>query len=292
MCEVRTLRSLPGLLPAIVVLFASTFTPATAWGQVVGTAEPSVPVVNTRFDGLNNRLGATADRLLATPIPSVASPTQARSAVAPSNQSSAATATPTAPERHRKADLRIAQLRPIIDPILRKEGVPPELAAVALIESGGQPAALSPKGARGIWQLMPETARRYGLVVTEQRDERLDLVNATQAAARYLHDLYAQFGNWELALAAYNAGEQAVNTAIERARNSSFAVLSQLQLLPAETRRYVPAVLSASGTLKQMPLAAADDSPRIPKTSILFALAGPDQQIVKNAGEGSTTIHP
>jgi membrane-bound lytic murein transglycosylase D len=82
-------------------------------------------------------------------------------------------------------------LRPVIDPILRAEGIPAEMAAIALVESGGQSAALSPKGARGVWQLMPDTARRYGLVVTVAKDDRLDLVSATRAAARYLHDLDA-----------------------------------------------------------------------------------------------------
>ena len=135
------------------------------------------------------------------------------------------------------------------------------MAAIALVESGGQPAALSPKGARGVWQLMPDTARRYGLIVTVEKDERLDLASATRAAARYLHDLYAQFGDWQLALAAYNAGEQAVQSAIQRAGSNSFAVLSQLRLLPAETRNYVPAVMSARGLFAQRTTVVGERTP-------------------------------
>ncbi len=145
---------------------------------------------------------------------------------------------------------RVAQLRPLIEPILREEGVPPELAAVVLIESGGQPTTLSPKGARGIWQFMPDTARRYGLTVRPGQDERLDVQKSTRAAARYLRDLHARFGDWPLALAAYNAGVEAVNTAVTKANHGDFARVSYS--LPLETRNYVPAVLEAMGQLSNL----------------------------------------
>jgi membrane-bound lytic murein transglycosylase D len=108
---------------------------------------------------------------------------------------------------------------------------------------------------------MPATARRYGLVVSGQRDDRLDLVSATQAAARYLRDLHERFGDWELVLAAYNAGEHAVQNAIQRAGSNSFTVLSQLRLLPLETRNYVPAVMSARGFFNQATTAADESNP-------------------------------
>jgi membrane-bound lytic murein transglycosylase D len=139
--------------------------------------------------------------------------------------------------------LRVQQLRPLLEPILREEGVPGNLLAVVLVESGGRPAALSAKGALGIWQLMPQTARRYGLTVTPEKDERLDLLKATRAAARYLHDLYGQFSDWKLALAAYDAGERNIERAVDRVGSKDFAEISWL--LPAETRNYVPAVLAA-----------------------------------------------
>jgi soluble lytic murein transglycosylase-like protein len=143
---------------------------------------------------------------------------------------------------------RVDALGPRVQPILSKEGVPGQLAAVMQIESGGDPLALSPKGARGLWQLMPDTARRYGLRVDGRMDERLDLEKATTSAARYLRDLYSQFGSWPLALAAYNTGELNLQRAIDRARSRDFPTLSALGYLPAETRNYVPAVLAAMGS--------------------------------------------
>ena len=138
---------------------------------------------------------------------------------------------------------RLDALRWIIEPELVRVGLPTELEGMVLVESGAQNFALSPKGARGLWQLMPETARRYGLKVSPQTDERLDAYKSTRAAALYLRDLYTQFGNWPLAFAAYNAGGQTVQRAIDRSGTTDFFHLTSL--LPAETRNYVPAVLAA-----------------------------------------------
>lgn len=124
------------------------------------------------------------------------------------------------------------------------------MAAVVLVESGGKSTALSPKGARGLWQFMPDTARRYGLVVTASLDERLDPYKSTRAAARYLRDLYGQFGNWPLALAAYNAGEDTVQRAVERTSTRDFISIARMGILPLETRSYVPAVLNAIGFME------------------------------------------
>lgn len=122
------------------------------------------------------------------------------------------------------------------------------MAAVVLVESGGQSTALSPKGARGLWQFMPDTARLYGLVVTASLDERLDPYKSTRAAGRYLRDLYTQFGDWALALAAYNAGEDTVQRAVERTSTREFSSIAGR--LPVETQHYVPAVLRAIDMLK------------------------------------------
>jgi len=171
----------------------------------------------------------------------------------------------------RLALARLAPLQPTIEPILRSHGLPRALLAVVVVESGGRTEALSPKGALGLWQLMPETARRYGLVVSGERDERLDPVMATRAAARYLHDLYGRFGDWRLALAAYNAGEGAVLAAMQRAKSSSFSVLSELRLLPAETRSYVPAVLRASRAFGHLQPERAKTEPDAARGRVSFA---------------------
>jgi Transglycosylase SLT domain len=146
--------------------------------------------------------------------------------------------------RVRAAIRRVQQLRPAIEPILLQEGVPAELSAIVLVESGGQPTALSPKGARGIWQFMPATARHYGLVVGPEKDERVDVLKSTRAAARYLRDLHDRFDSWPLVLAAYDAGEDVVRRAIERTGASDFVELGRA--LPPETRDYVPAVIAAA----------------------------------------------
>jgi soluble lytic murein transglycosylase-like protein len=171
------------------------------------------------------------------------------------------------------AAIRLNMLRPTVEPILRSHGVPADLAAIILVESGGRAAALSPKGARGLWQLMPDTARRYGLRVDEIRDERIDLFKATNAAARYLHDLYAQFGDWKLALAAYNTGEANVGSAMTRAHTQDFNQLTSLQMLPLETRNYVPRVLAAA-TLSGQPQ-DWDTRHSIANAATVFAVSNP-----------------
>ena len=140
---------------------------------------------------------------------------------------------------------RLYLLRSAMEPILRNNGVPADLVGVVLVESGGRATALSSKGARGLWQLMPDTARHYGLRVDDVVDDRLDLFKATDAAARYFHDLYTKFGDWKLALAAYNAGEAAVTAALLRTHSVDFDQLTSLRTLPLETRNYVPRVLAA-----------------------------------------------
>lgn len=133
---------------------------------------------------------------------------------------------------------------PTLASILSEKGLPPSLMGVAAVESGLDPLALSPKGARGLWQLMSETARRYGLVVEPDRDDRTDPVKSTFAAAAYIKDLHTQFRDWPLALAAYNAGGDRVTRAMNRVGARDFWTLLRQRALPDETLRYVPAVLT------------------------------------------------
>ena len=130
--------------------------------------------------------------------------------------------------------------------VFRERGLPEELAYTAMIESGFSPRAVSRVGAKGMWQFMEATGRRYGLKVDRWVDERFDPLKATVAAARYLGDLYGMFGHWFLAQAAYNAGEARVARAIQRAKTSDFWALTQTRHLPNETKRFVPQILAAT----------------------------------------------
>ncbi len=152
-------------------------------------------------------------------------------------------------EAVRRAVARVTLLRPVLIPILREEGIPDEAVALVLVESAGNIAALSPKGARGVWQFMPDTARRFGLTVNSKTDDRLDVPKSTRAAARYLRGLYVQFDNWPLALAAYNGGEEVVEKAVLTSGSNDFSLLNSRRLIPVETRAYVPAVMAASHLL-------------------------------------------
>lgn len=140
--------------------------------------------------------------------------------------------------------LRLKLYRPMIEKVFAEEGIPVDLLWAGLVESGYSPVARSPKEAVGMWQFIPETAERYGLS-TEGRDERTDPVKSTAAAARYFRFLYARFGDWALALAAYNAGEARIADLIRRTGIVDFWELSRHGLLPRETQDYVPAILAA-----------------------------------------------
>lgn len=216
---------------------------ANARAQEVASAS-----VDDSFSAFHQALSATANDLLARaqrPVGELRQDSDMSSASELSN-SFRESRIPTGRSLRLQQTLeRVQKLRPLLEPILQEEGIPPQMAAVVLVESGGRTTALSPKGARGLWQIMPDTARRYGLIVNETVDERLDLQKSTRAAARYLRDLYTQFGNWPLALAAYNAGEDAIERAIGRVSSRDFNSIALAGMLPIETQNYVPAVLSA-----------------------------------------------
>ena len=125
----------------------------------------------------------------------------------------------------------------IIDSVFRKYDLPVELRYLAVIESDLRSSALSPVGARGPWQLMPVTARELGLKVRGKYDERTHYYKSTVAAAKYLRDLYAEFGDWLLVIAAYNGGPGSVNRAIHKSGSRNFWYLQKS--LPAETRSHV-----------------------------------------------------
>ncbi|MBI3625417.1 MAG: transglycosylase SLT domain-containing protein [Candidatus Rokubacteria bacterium] len=134
----------------------------------------------------------------------------------------------------------------MIRQVLRKKGLPEDLAFTAMVESGFNPLAVSRAGAKGLWQFMEQTARRYGLRVDRWVDERLDPEKSTEAAAEYLKDLFAQFGHWFLAQAAYNAGEVKVARAVERTRSNDFWTIARGRWLREETKQFVPQIQAAA----------------------------------------------
>lgn len=144
---------------------------------------------------------------------------------------------------------RLASYRPMMAQIFREEGVPEWLVGVGFVESTYNSGAHSPKEAHGIWQFIPGTGDRYGLKRTAWTDERGNPEKSTRAAARYLRDLHALFGDWLLALAAYNWGEGRVAKVIHRTGIRDFWTMADRGLLPQETANYVPSVLAASRLL-------------------------------------------
>lgn len=130
--------------------------------------------------------------------------------------------------------------------ILRSNGVPEEMVYVAMIESGFSFQARSRAKAVGYWQFIGGTARRYGLKMNRYLDERRDPIASTEAAARYLKGLYNLFGQWELALAAYNVGENRVQKVINMSYTRDYWEMAKRRMLPDETLNYVPKFIAAS----------------------------------------------
>ena len=133
---------------------------------------------------------------------------------------------------------------PTIEAILDKYKLPLELKYLIIVESGMNPTAVSPAGAAGLWQFMAPTAKAYGLTINSLVDERLDLEKSTDAAARYLRDLYQVYHDWFMALAAYNCGLGNLNRAVYRAGGRT-DYWSVYPFLPRETQGYVPLFIGA-----------------------------------------------
>ncbi|HEX5732760.1 MAG TPA: lytic transglycosylase domain-containing protein [Blastocatellia bacterium] len=127
----------------------------------------------------------------------------------------------------------------------RAEGLPEDLVWLAHVESVWHAEARSPAAAAGIWQFIPRTATDYGLTVEAGNDERFDARKQTKVAATYLRDLYTIFGDWALAMAAYNCGEPRVMEAVVKNGRANFWELHEKNLLPKETLNYVPKILAA-----------------------------------------------
>jgi len=136
--------------------------------------------------------------------------------------------------------------RDLIESVLKEEGVPQDLIYLAQAESGFHPYAVSRVGARGIWQFMGSRAKGYGLHRDLWVDDRQDPEKSTRAAAHHLKDLYNQFGDWYLAMAAYNSGPGTVQSAVKRTGYADFWELYRRNVLPKETRNYVPIIVAVA----------------------------------------------
>src|SRR5512139_69505 len=123
---------------------------------------------------------------------------------------------------------------------IERRGMPTELALLAFVESAFQPEAISTAKAAGLWQFIPSTGKDYDLAQNMWHDERRDVIESTRAALDYLQKLYEMFGDWHLALAAYNWGEGAVSRAIEKNRRAGKPVGYTSLKMPLETQHYVP----------------------------------------------------
>lgn len=130
--------------------------------------------------------------------------------------------------------------------ILIENNVPEEIVFIPLIESGFNANAYSPARAVGYWQFIASTAKRYGLEISWWKDERKDPVKSTRAAANYLKDLYEMFGSWNLAMAAYNAGEGKILKALRRTETEDYWSLLNTNYIRNETKNYVPKFIAAS----------------------------------------------
>lgn len=136
-------------------------------------------------------------------------------------------------------------IKDLITAALLEEGLPPELYFMSLIESGFNYHARSPKRATGPWQFVAGTAKMYGLQVNDWIDERRDPVKSTKAAAAYVRDLKNQFGDWYLALAAYNAGPGTIFRAIKKVKSRDYWTLSKYRFIRRETKDYIPKLIAA-----------------------------------------------
>lgn len=141
---------------------------------------------------------------------------------------------------------RLGKMKPLMEPMLVESKLPKDLVYLAMIESGFSPKAQSWAGAVGPWQFIPGTGKRYGLKQDWWHDERRDPVKSTRAAIRYLSTLYEEFDDWQLAAAAYNAGEGRIRWGIRKYKTRDYWELARRRAIRRETVDYVPKMMAAA----------------------------------------------
>ena len=180
---------------------------------------------------------------------------------------------------------------------LRKEGIPQDLIYLAALESAFNPYALSNQGAKGMWQFMVGTGVLYGLKKDRWVDEREDPVKSTQAAARHLKELYQMFGDWSLAMAAYDSGPLTVQAAVERTGYADYWSLRRLHALPAETEDYVPIFMATLMIAKDPKAYGFDVQPDPPLSADQVVVSTPTDlrlvaQLIDRPVEELTRLNP
>jgi peptidoglycan lytic transglycosylase D len=185
---------------------------------------------------------------------------------------------------------RSGRYKDMIERVLAEEGLPQELIFLAQAESGFLPRAISNKLCVGVWQFAKARGKEYGLEQTSAIDDRMDPEKATRAAARHLHDLYDHFGDWYLAMAAYNCGPNCVDSAVMRTGYADFWELRRKNVLPLQTANYVPAILAmiimsknareyGLGTIDYDPAVAYDSLELQSPTHIALVAAAVDRPV-------------
>jgi membrane-bound lytic murein transglycosylase D len=192
---------------------------------------------------------------------------------------------------------RLGIYQPIISETLRKEGIPQDLIYLAALESAFNPYALSKEGAKGIWQFMLGTGVLYGLKKDRWVDDREDPVKSTQAAARHLKDLYQMFGDWSLAMAAYDSGPLTVQAAVERTGYADYWTLRRLHALPTETEDYVPIFMATLMIAKDPKAYGFDVQPDPPLSADQVVVSTPTDlrlvaQLIDRPVEELTRLNP
>lgn len=176
--------------------------------------------------------------------------------------------------------------------VLRRHGMPEDIAWLAMMESAFDPRAQSAAGAAGLWQFTPKGAQAYGLRIDRWVDERLDPERSTDAAARYLIDLHRRFGRWELAFAAYNMGYGALLTSIRKYNTNDFWELSRLEAgLPLETALYVPKIIAIAVVARNPAAFGVEGVTADPEEKFEVATVGPGVSLAAIAISSGADVH-
>jgi membrane-bound lytic murein transglycosylase D len=188
---------------------------------------------------------------------------------------------------------RSGRYQELIEAELRERHLPEDLIWVSMIESGFDARARSPAGAVGLWQFMPATGEVYGLSQSKYLDQRKNPRLATQAAAHHLHDLYMRFGNWDLALAAYNMGYEQLLDSIDKYGTADFNELARQEAIPEETAAYVPKITAAAivaNNLEHFGFDRVEISRPVDSSEIAIPPGTPMKTIAKAAGISTASL--